>query len=732
MKMRLLSGLLILCALSGAVMAVAGCASSSYRGAQGNTSATLRAPARSSLRDALLFDENEIWVIARPDGESHSRASLDPRTAVPIAGALMAESGDTFASSFDPLQYVDPSGGIIGIPMAPAEQTLVAVPLEHTRVESRITGYIATVEVTQQFYNPFSGKIEAVYVFPLPQNAAINEFVMTIGERKIRGIIRERAEAEQIYHEARAQGYVASLLTQQRPNIFTQKIANIEPGKRIDVNIRYFHTLKYDDGWYEWVFPMVVGPRFNPPGSSDPIRAVPQPRQGDFSRTGRSGPSAHGTDVPYLTPDERSGHDISLAVDITAGVAIEEVVCRSHAVEVQRPGTSLARIRLSPRDAIPNKDFVLRWRVAGDRIKTAIMTQRDPSRYDGDGHFTLMIYPPAELAATSRQPLELVFVMDCSGSMKGEPIAIARKAVERALHQLDERDSFQIIRFSEHASSFAPQPLDATPDAIRRGVRYVKALRGQGGTMMIEGIKAALDGPPDLERQRYVVFLTDGFIGNEAEILGEMKRRMNGARVFSFGIGSSPNRFLLERMAAMGDGAAAFVGLNDSAAEIMDRFIARVAHPAVTDIAIDFGDMQVRDVFPVRVPDLFVGRPVILSGRFEGDGTATVQVQGRVGERTINIPIEVDLDDAAAHHDGIASVWGRTRIAALTNRAMVRPDDEIPDEIRSIALSYGLMSAYTAFIAVDASGRTAGEHGTTIPIGLPVPDGVRYETTVVD
>src|SRR5947208_11878295 len=206
------------------------------------------------------------------------------------------------------------------IPRKPRE---IPLPLEHTEVKALVSGFIATVEVTQQFQNPYDARIEAVYVFPLPHNASVNDFVMTIGERRIRGIIRERREAERIYQEAKERGYVASLLTEERPNIFTQSVANIEPGRAIDVNIKYFHTLDYVDGWYEFVFPMVVGPRFNPPGTTNGIGAV--------ERGGR-GASGQSTEVQYLRPHERSGHDISLAVNIDAGVPVEQVECKPHQV----------------------------------------------------------------------------------------------------------------------------------------------------------------------------------------------------------------------------------------------------------------------------------------------------------------------------------------------------------------------------------------------------------------
>jgi Ca-activated chloride channel family protein len=483
----------------------------------------------------------------------------------------------------------------------PGETKPVPVPLKHTEVKARVDAYIATVDVQQQFHNPFDSKIEAVYVFPLPQDAAVNEFVMTIGDRKIRGIIREREEAEQIYEDARSQGYVASLLTQERPNIFTQKVANIEPGKRIDVNIKYFNALAYEDGWYEFVFPMVVGPRFNPAGYTDGVGAV---GRGATSGGGASGQS---TDVQYLKPNERSGHDIGLTLDIDAGVAIEAIRSVNHRIVETPIDETRVRVAIDKSDTLPNKDFVLRFQVAGETIKTNVLAHRD----ERGGFFSMVLYPPKELKHTERAPMEMIFVLDCSGSMSGKPIEQAKDAITHGLKQLKPYDTFQVIRFSNNASQFGKSPVPATPQMIRRATRYVNGLNGGGGTMMIEGIKAALDFPHEEGRLRFVSFMTDGYIGNDREIIGEVHHRIGESRIFSFGVGSSPNRYLMNRMAKEGRGVAAYLSLKDNGDEVMDKFFTRVSHPALTDIEINFGGAQVTDVYPRKIPDLFVGRPVV-------------------------------------------------------------------------------------------------------------------------
>jgi Ca-activated chloride channel homolog len=369
---------------------------------------------------------------------------------------------------------------------------------------------------------------------------------------------------------------------------------------------------------------------------------------------------------------------------------------------------------------------VLRYRVAGDRIKSDLLTHRD----ERGGYFTLMLFPPMELGNLRRQPLELVFVLDCSGSMNGRPIAQAKAAVTRGLQLLQPRDSFQIINFSTRASQLGHHPLDATPENVRRGLRYLNQLDGEGGTMMIEGIKAALDFPHDAARLRFVCFLTDGYIGNEAEILGEIHRRLGASRIFSFGIGSSVNRYLLNDMARHGRGVAAYLGSRDNAARIMEDFFERISHPGLTDLSIDWGGMQVSDVFPRQLPDLFVGRPVILTGRFQGDVNTTVRVSGKVAGETIEVPIPAEFSNATATHAGLPSVWARMKIADLAGQSIDAPDAGLPEQIKRVALDYNLMSAFTAFVAVDSTRPTEGAEGTTVPVAVPVPEGVKYETTV--
>ncbi len=632
--------------------------------------------------------------------------------------AFLAKVGDeelwiiSKADVADPATNNDEPG--TGAMMATFEQKEVPLPLKHTDVSARIAGYISTVNVRQQFENPYDSKIEAVYMFPLPEKAAISEFLMIIGERKIRGILREKEEAKQIYEAARSQGYQASLLVQHRPNIFEQKVANIEPGKSINVDIKYFHTLAYNDGWYSFIFPTVVGPRYNPPHSTDPISALP--RTDSSSVTG----------VRYLKPTERSGHDISIEVSVDAGVKIEELRS-THKIIAERTDSNQASVSLAAEATLPNRDFILDFRVAGETMKSNLLTYVDPETQQG--YFTMMLYPPEATDVIARRKMEMVFVIDSSGSMSGTPMAQAKDAVESALDNLQEGDTFQIIRFSDNASQFGRDPVPATRDNIVRAKRYLANLHGGGGTRMIEGIRAALNFPHDPSRFRFVSFLTDGYIGNEVEILAEIHQHIGAARIFSFGVGSSVNRYLMESMAKVGKGAVAYLGPQDSGSEIMSDFFRRISHPALTDVQIDWGGMAVSDVYPSTLPDLFVGRPLVVTGLFTGaPSSIAVLGHGSEGERRQAIKSDSGSEGASS----LAKIWARLRVEDLDHRRSIGgdPDGEFATAIRETALRYQLMSEYTSFVAVDSSKRTAGDHGTTVHQAVPVPAGVKYETTI--
>jgi Ca-activated chloride channel family protein len=408
-------------------------------------------------------------------------------------------------------------------------------------------------------------------------------------------------------------------------------------------------------------------------------------------------------------------------------VPIQSIESRSHAVEIKRPAADRASVRLKPFDTIPNKDLVVRFRLGSKEPELALLTHRSPER---GGYFVALIAPPDRPAASLITPKEMVFVVDCSGSMSGEPMAKVKQAMRHALKNLDPRDSFQVIRFSEGASQLGPRPRPATAGNIKEGLRFIEQLRGSGGTRMIEGIKAALDFPADPERLRIVCFMTDGYIGNETEILAAIEERLgNGGRLFAFGIGNSVNRYLLDRMAEVGRGVVDYVLLTENTDTAVGRFYDRVRSPVLTDIEFEVdGNLAVSEVYPERIPDLFAGHPLLLCGRYDAPGRATVTLKGRLGGERYSRRFAIELPaETPTSTEALASVWARARIADLMASQYRGEKPEVVAEITELALTHRLVTAYTSFVAVEERIETAGGVPRTVVVPVEMPEGVSYE-----
>jgi len=532
-------------------------------------------------------------------------------------------------------------------------------PLKHTDVTVDVAGFIARVTVRQQFHNPFANKIEAIYTFPLSQDAAVDRMTMKVGERVIQGEIKERGEARQIYESAKAAGKVASLLDQERPNIFTQSVANIEPGEQVDITISYSEMLDWTDGAFHFDFPMVVGPRYIPGGGSAPApmtSGVPTPEVPDADRI-----------TPPVTPKgTRAGHDISVTVHLDAGLPIRRLDSKQHEVDVEHPSGDKSRavVRLKQRATIPNKDFVLEYETASDRIEDTLMTHTDARGM----FFSLVLQPPKRVRKALVVPKELVFVIDKSGSMSGFPIETAKKAMALCIDGLHENDTFNLMTFEGGVGFCFPKPVPNTDENRRLAQAYLASLQGSGGTEMMKAIYACLAGQDDPERVRVVCFMTDGYVGNDMAIIDAVRKHAGTARVFAFGIGTSVNRFLLDGMAHAGRGEVHYILSPEQAGGAAERFYERVRMPVLTDIRLDFGNLQVEEVYPKSIPDLFAARPVVVKGRYKQGGAGTITLRGKTGEGPFERSIEVRLPDDQAPNDVLAPLWARAKVDHLMDQ----------------------------------------------------------------
>jgi Ca-activated chloride channel homolog len=612
--------------------------------------------------------------------------------------------------------------GILVAMAAAGQKELGRCPLKHTSVKASISGYVARVSVRQQFHNPFQEKIEAVYTFPLPAEAAVDEMTMKVGSRVIKGSIKKREEARQIYDQARARGNVAALLDQERPNIFTQSVANIEPGENIDIEINYVNLLAYEDGAFTFSFPTVVGPRFIPGTQS-------------LGRTGTGTvpdtnmvPDASRITPTAAKPGQRAGHDLSIEMNINAGVPIRSLGSKLHEVLIERKGASTANIKLKDMDSIPNKDFVVSWTVTADLVQSGYLTHRR----DKDGFFTLILIPPKRVAASSVQPKEMVFVIDCSGSQSGRPIQKAKETMAYILDHMNPRDTFQIITFNNNVEMFPDYPKVASATMKADAISFIQRLQARGGTWMAPAVEAACSLPNPDHRLRIMTFMTDGYVGNDFQIIGMIKKYRDKARWFSFGTGNSVNRFLIDNIAKEGGGEAEYVLLNTSAEEVGKKFYDRISSPVLSDLKIEFKGVETKEVFPKNLADLWAQRPLYFSGRYLQAGSGKVILSGYSGGKPYKQEMKLDFPDRQDANEVLPSIWARAKVERLMSEDWCAAQSgnlnpELKDEIIACALKYHIMSQYTSFVAVEEDRKTSGDRSKLMTVPVETPEGVEME-----
>jgi len=629
--------------------------------------------------------------------------------------------------------------------------TLVECPLKHTDVKADISGFIARVKVTQTFFNPLKERIEAVYVFPLPHQAAVDDMTMVLSSgRRVVGIIKRRAEARRIYQQAIAQGATAALLEQERPNIFTQTVGNIDPGEQIDIEISYVDVLAYDMGTYEFHFPMVVGPRYIPGGATSKIPEVPPELQGKVGELDKQKvpegpdkpkgdgwspdttrvPDASRITPPVLKPEFRNGHDISLEVKLDAGVPVQNLAVVNHKCDLNKVGVSMATARTLAADSIPNKDFVLRYDVVGEKPEMALLGHTDAK---GQGYFMLMIQPKEDEKLKAAPPREIVFLIDVSGSMSGKPTEKVRETMDKMLRLCKVDDTVQVVAFRGSAQKLFDAPVQATKENIAAALDFTNRIQGRGGTEMLKGVRMALSEPPDPKRVRIVLMLTDGFIGNEAEIIEEVGKRCGDqVRFWCLGIGNSVNRFLVDGVARQGGGMGKVMNLNEDPNDTVEEIMMRIHRAQLSKVAIDWGGAQVSETYPAKIPELWVGRPIILFGRYAGGrGETPIRVSGRVEGEPVSWPLVVSFPAAENRHAVLAKVWARNKVEDLMQSTYYAGSPAVEEEVTRIALDYRLMSQYTSFVAVDETELGKLTEPARPPrrmlVPVPIPEGTRYE-----
>jgi len=556
------------------------------------------------------------------------------------------------------------------------DPTVDPFPLLETKAKVDIAGVIAAIELTQVYKNEGKRTIEAIYVFPLGTKSAIHAMRMKIGNRIIEAKIEERAAAKRIYEQAKQDGKVASLLEQERPNVFQMKVANIMPGDRIEVRVNYTELLVPEKGIYEFVFPTVVGPRYS------------NKQEGDAKDPDRW------LKTPYLHEGEEPPYAFDIVARLRTGIPLSAVWVPSHKVTVQKE-RDRAEIHLAPEEKRGgNKDFILRYTLQGERIQSGLLL------YPGEeeNFFLLMLQPPTRVKPSAVPPREYVFIVDCSGSMHGFPLEVSKALITGIIQGLRRKDYFNILFFAGGSQVLSPHPLPATAKNRRKAIVMLEGQQGGGGTEILPALQRALALEKKEGLSRIIVTATDGYVAVEKEAFDLIRENLNKANFFAFGIGSSVNRYLIEGMARAGKGEPFVVTNQGEASQAAKQFAEYIKSPLLTDIEVAFQGFDAYDVEPPLLPDLFAQRPLILFGKYR-DARGKTVVRGKTvwGDYKKVIAVSAQLEDAG--NAALQYLWARERIARLDDYGKVGA--EVKEEVTELGLRYHLMTQYTSFVAVD-------------------------------
>ncbi len=608
-----------------------------------------------------------------------------------------------------------PEQDLGGSVQASVDGKIIHFPVLKTEVEVNIQGDLADVSVIQTFQNPAQVPLHATYLFPLNKNAAVHALTMEVGEETVFAEIKKIEEAKATFKQAKKKGKSAALLIQHRPNMFTQDIANLMPGLPVKVTISYVQTVPKIDGQYELVVPLIVGPRYQPARSGKAPQIIDEEKsfgvQAKHSDTPFGQweiealpkyPKVAGLDIPKTISKER----VSINIEIVSGTPVGFVHSETHNLKTLG-GLNSKRIQLTDGEVIDNRDFVLRYSLTGQKPQAGFLIHKQAE----EGYFSLLIEPPSTPQPQDITPREMVFVLDTSGSMSGLPLDASKTFMRHALKHLRPDDYFRIIRFSNNAREYSKSPLIASAQNIKSGLQYIKLLHANGGTEIPSAIHQAFSANPAPGTLRMVVFLTDGYIGNESEVLRLIADKIGSARTFAFGIGTSINRYLLSEMGRMGHGFTRFIDPTEQPEEAAIQFSNKLESPVLTNISIDWDDLKVSDVTPTVIPDLFAGDSIRIQGKFLGSGNHVLKVNGMVRNRKASLPINIKWpgQDTGKGTTSIPLIWARSQIAEAM-RQINTPDrlktgalrnDDLKAKVVRLGLKHSLTTQWTSFVAVS-------------------------------
>jgi Ca-activated chloride channel homolog len=584
------------------------------------------------------------------------------------------------------------------------DPALDRLPLKSTDVDVHVAGVIADVKVTQHYKNEGGRALEARYVFPGSNRAAVYSMTMRIGQRLIEAQIREKNQARAEYETAKREGKTASLLEEHRPNVFQMNVANILPGDDITVEMRYTELLVPSEGQYRFVFPTVVGPRYN--GS---------PASG-------SGVAERWPSAPFLHQNEPARSSFSLKAAITSAVPVQEIKCGSHKIDTHYENSNRVVVNVANTGRNENnRDFVLDYSLSGDKIESGVMLYKGKD----ENFFLAMLEPPAAVTPEDIPAREYVFIVDVSGSMYGFPLETAKKLLGNLVGTLRPKDSFNVLLFAGGNTVLSPASLPATRENIQRALQLIREQRGGGATELLPALKRALALPRDENRSRTIVVVTDGYVTIEKEAFELIRTHLGDANLFAFGVGTGVNRFLIEGMARAGSGESFVVNNERSAEQEAERFRRYIESPVLTRVKVSLDGFDAYDIEPESVPDVFASRPVIVFGKWRGEKSGVITVRGMTGAGPYSKVLDLSQVEPSADNAALRYLWARSRIATLSDYSKVEPGEGLVAEVTQLGLKYNLLTQYTSFIAVDKVIRNTNPDGTaTVDQPSPLPEGV--------
>lgn len=583
------------------------------------------------------------------------------------------------------------------------DPTVDSFPLKGTEVTTNINGTIAETFVVQTYANLGTSPINASYVFPASSRVTVHGMTMQIGDKTVTAQIKEKEEAKQEFEEAKSEGKSASLLEQQRPNVFTMDVANVMPGDIVRIELHYTEMIVSTEGTYQFVFPTVAGPRYA--SLSGALEA----------------PADDWVTSPYITDNDMPDKKYDIHVNLSTGVPITDLASKSHDISVTWNNQTAAQVALSnPDDFAGNKDFILEYKLTGDEVNCGIMLDKG----EDENFFMLMVQPPERIQLEDIPPREYVFLLDVSGSMNGYPLDTAKDLITNLVTNLRETDKFNLILFSGASVQMAPRSVSATQANIKSAIHLIDEQEGGGGTELASALKDAISLPKEEDASRSIVLITDGYISGEKEVFDIINKNIGTTNFFSFGIGSSVNRYLIDGVANTGLGESFVVTDSSDAAETAERFRTYIQSPVLTDIKVTYDGFDVYDVEPPVLSTLFAQRPIVLFGKWRGEAVGTIRITGKSGNQDYAQDIKVSEIKPLEVNKAIRYLWARTKVERLVDFGS--PDDEeaVKKEITALGLKYSMMTPYTSFIAVIDIVRNPDKKSTDVKQPLLLPENV--------